>query len=191
MTVEIVPATAARFDDLAQILSPNGNDRVCWCLSYRLTSGEFNALKDEQRPERMRRLTERDTAPGVIAYVDGEPAGWCGFGPREEMGRLQRSRTIQQLDDMPVWSVVCFVVKSGFRRRGIARAMLDAASEYARAHGAPALEAYPIDPSGGRVSAAFAFVGTTSMFEAAGFERVEQTSAKSAGMPRWIVWKTV
>jgi GNAT superfamily N-acetyltransferase len=187
MSIEIHPATSDRFDDLASILSPNGKPEVCWCLSYRVTSGEFNALKGDERPERMRQLTCRDTAPGVIAYVDGEVAGWCGFGPRSEMGRLVRSRTIQRIDDVPVWSVVCFLVRSPFRRRGLAGALLDAAIDYAREHGAPAIEGYPIDPEGGRVSAAFAFVGTTGLFESRGFERVEATAAKSAGLTRWIV----
>jgi GNAT superfamily N-acetyltransferase len=186
---EIRPATAARFDDLTTLLSPSGNDAVCWCLSYRLPSSEFNALTGPERPEKMRSLMRRTTAPGVIAYVDGEAVGWCGFGPRSEMGRLTRSRTIQKLDDAPVWSIVCFVVKAGHRRKGIAHELLDGAIQYARSHGAPALEAYPIDPEGGRVSAAFAFVGTTSLFEAAGFAKVEPSTARSAGMTRWIVRK--
>jgi hypothetical protein len=49
------------------------------------------------------------------------------------------------------------------------------------------LEAYPIDTGGGRVSSAFAYVGTTTLFESAGFERVVETDSKSGGVPRWLM----
>jgi GNAT superfamily N-acetyltransferase len=64
--------------------------------------------------------------------------------------RLSRSRTIPAVDDLPVWSVTCFVVRLGYRRRGVARALLAGAVSYAREHSAPALEGYPIDPAGAR-----------------------------------------
>lgn len=109
------------------------------------------------------------------------------LGPREEMGRLVRSRTIQRVDDRPVWSVVCFVVRAPFRRRGLAGHLLESAVTYAREQGAPVIEGYPVEPGDGRVSATLAYVGTTSMFERAGFERVEPTSSRSGGRTRWIM----
>lgn len=186
--VEIHPATADRFADLTQILGPGRADvPACWCLYYRVTSSEFSSLRGKERPDRLRELCEQDNAPGVIAYVDGSPAGWCAFGPRSEMGRLQRSRTIQKLDDVPVWSIVCFVVRAGYRRQGLAHQLLDAAVTDARSRRVPALEAYPVESGPGRISSAFAYVGTTSLFEAAGFRRVEQARSRSGGRARWIV----
>lgn len=188
MVVEIHPATGERFPDLAQILAPRRKDApACWCLTYRVTSSEFNSLKGKERPNRLRALCEQANAPGVIAYVDGIPAGWCAFGPRTEMGRLQRSRTIPQIDDRPVWSIVCFVVRAAYRRQGLTHQLLQAAIAYARSKDVQTLEAYPIETRGTRVSAAFAFVGTTSLFEAAGFRKVKETTARSGGLPRWIV----
>jgi GNAT superfamily N-acetyltransferase len=113
--------------------------------------------------------------------------GWCGFGPRQQMERLVRSRTIPAIDDLPVWSIVCFEVRPGYRRRGVARALLRGAIDCARSFGAPVLEAYPVDPEGARISSNFAYVGLVSMFEQAGFRRVVQTSARSAGLPRWLM----
>jgi GNAT superfamily N-acetyltransferase len=184
MGTEIAPATADRFDDVAAVLGANG-DQGCWCLSYRLTSGEFNRVAD--RPAKVRELLAGEPAPGLLAYRDGTVAGWCGVGPRSQMGRLVRSRTILPVDDLPVWSVTCFVVRTGFRRQGVARALLAGAVSYAAEHSAPAIEGYPIDPAGKRVSTSFAYVGTTSMFEAAGFHRVAQTAAYSARLPRWLM----
>ena len=103
------------------------------------------------------------------------------------MQRLVRSRTIPAVDDRPVWSIVCFLVRTGFRRRGVARALLQGVITYARRNGAPALEASPVDPGSKRIDTAFAYVGTVAMFEQAGFQRVLETSAHSAGLPRWLM----
>ena len=123
----------------------------------------------------------------MLAYIDGEIAGWCGFGPRPNLPRLERSRTIPKIDDLPVWSILCFNVRVGYRRRGVAAAMLKGVVDSARRSGAPGVEAYPIDPEGGRVDVSFGYVGVTTMFEKAGFRRVVETSAHSAGRPRILM----
>jgi GNAT superfamily N-acetyltransferase len=186
--VRYVPASFDRFDDVAQLLSPGGLDTpVCWCLSYRVTSSEFNALRGSDRPARLRTFFHGAIAPGMLAYVADQPAGWCAFGPRTEMGRLQRSRTIQRVDDQPVWSIVCFVVRSQNRRQGIARGLLHAAVDYLGSAGVEVLEGYPVDNDGRRLSSSFAYTGTVRMFESAGFERVVATSATTGRIPRWIM----
>jgi GNAT superfamily N-acetyltransferase len=167
----------------------------CWCQYWRLSAGDYGrgakgAAHDHEAARRKNALRKQlggAAPPGVLAYLEGEVVGWCGFGPRHELQRLVRSRTIPKVDDRPVWSIVCFLVRPGFRRRGIARALLHGAIACARAHGAPALEAYPVDPAGERISTAFAYVGTLPMFELAGFRRVMETSARSAGLPRWLM----
>lgn len=188
MTVEVHPATADRFDDVASLLAPKTPGAgACWCLSPRLASSELSALGAEGRPARMRQLCGEDPPPGLLAYLDGEPVGWCAVGPRTNMGRLTRSRTIQQVDDLPVWSVICFVVKAGYRRRGVATRLLEEAVTFAGTRGAPAIEGYPVDAGGTRINTTLAFVGTTALFEKVGFERVAETKATSAGRTRWIM----
>lgn len=188
--IEVLPALG-RFDDVAAVLRPRSGDadRVCWCLTYRLSPADLAAAPS--RPEAMASLCSRDPGPGLVAYSDGEPVGWVGVGPRSEFHRLTHSRTIQRIDDLPVWSVICLVVTAGNRGKGIAAAMLDAAVEFAREHGAPAVEGYPIDSAGGRVSGAFAFPGSTDLFERAGFEKIEPTTSKSGGTIRWIVRRSL
>jgi GNAT superfamily N-acetyltransferase len=187
MRIEVHPGTADRFADVTVALG----GQPCWCLYYRLSSGEYSRTSVEARAElmreRVRQSPVRSPAPGVVAYADGLPAGWCGFGPRSEFERLRRSRTIQVIDDRPVWSVVCFLVRPGFRRNGLAHAMLAGAVEYARAERAAGLEGYPVDPGGKRIDTTFAYVGTTGLFEAAGFRRVARTNSHSAGLIRWIM----
>jgi GNAT superfamily N-acetyltransferase len=125
--------------------------------------------------------------PGVVAYVGDLPVGWRGFGPRSSMRRLERSRTIPKVDVLSVWSIVCFNVRPGYRRRGVAKALLAGAIEYAGAHGAVGLEAYPTDPEGTRGDATFSYTGFTSMFEAAGFRRVVETASHADRLPRWLM----
>jgi GNAT superfamily N-acetyltransferase len=135
----------------------------------------------------MRSWLEKPSPPGVMAYIGSQAVGWCGFGPRHEMERLVRSRTIPAVDDQPVWSLVCFLVLPGYRRQGVAQALLRGAIDCARSYGAPAIEAYPIDPAGERINTTSAYVGTVAMFEKEGFIRVLETSARSAGLPRWLM----
>jgi GNAT superfamily N-acetyltransferase len=188
MEVQIFPATADRFDDVATLLKPKREDvPACWCLTYRLTSSEFSVLKGKERPAYLQDLCTREHAPGILAYLDGVPVGWCAFGLRSEMGRLVRSRTIPKVDDTPVWSIVCFVVRPGYRRKGVASKMLEGAIDYASSCGARMLEAYPVETEGERINGSFAYVGTTGMFEKAGFGRVMQTTSQTSGKLRWIM----
>jgi GNAT superfamily N-acetyltransferase len=180
------PATVERWADVALLLGGDG-ERGCWCQSWR-GRDEIARVADETRRETLRRqVLTSSPPPGYLAYLDREPVGWVGVSVRTSTPRLMRSRTIPPVDDLPVWSVGCFRVRVGFRRRGVAKALLDGVVAAARAAGAPGVEAYPIDAAGRRVDVAFAFVGLASMFDAAGFERVRETSARSAGLPRVLV----
>lgn len=163
-------------------------ERGCWCQSWRGSAAARGFSGPAANRDALEaQLGDGAFAPGLIAYVEGQPVGWCGLGPRAAMPRLVNSRTIPSVDPLPVWSIGCFVVRPGYRRRGVARALLRGAIDYARGQDAPGLEAYPIDPDGTRVSTSFGFVGFTSMFEAAGFRRVLLTDAHSAGLPRWLM----
>lgn len=183
--VEIVPATADRFEDVSDLLGASG-EAGCWCQAWRgLDAKRLSGGKS--RPELLREQMKRDPPPGLLAYLDGLPVGWVGIGVRTETPRLMNSRTIPLIDDKPVWAIGCFQIRPGYRRRGIARSLLDGVVEAARVAGAPGIEAYPIDPEGRRVSPNFAFVGIASMFDAAGFRRVLVTDGHSAGLSRLLV----
>lgn len=189
MTWETHPVTPDRFDDFGDVINPNRRPTHCWCLSHRLPAAEIESLGEGSRETAMRRLTERERPPGVVTYRDGVPVGWCSIGPRSQIPRLERSRLIRPLDDIPVWSIICVVVRSGHRRQGVTTAMLDGAVAYAAANGAPAVESYPVDPTG-RMDLTMAFVGTRKMFANAGFEVVGSTGAVASKMPRIVMRRT-
>ncbi|HEU4919087.1 MAG TPA: GNAT family N-acetyltransferase [Candidatus Limnocylindrales bacterium] len=184
--IEIVPATGDRWDDVARVLGPNG-DRGCWCQAPRGFASGYGRDERGRRRELLRAQLDEDPPAGMLAYLDGEVAGWCGFGVRTRLPRLERSRTIPKVDDRPVWSILCFNVRTGFRRKGVAAALLAGVVDYARRAGAPGVEAYPIDAEGGRVNSSFGYVGVTPMFEKAGFERILETGARSDSRPRILM----
>jgi GNAT superfamily N-acetyltransferase len=119
----------------------------------------------------------------------GEPVGWVSLGPRSDFVRLSTSRLLAAVDDLPVWSIVCFVVARQARGRGVARALLKAAVGYATEHGAELLEAYPVDTAGSRIPSPNAYMGTLTMFEEAGFEVAERRRANRDSVERPIVRK--
>lgn len=189
-TWETHPVTPDRFEDFADVVNPNRRVDACWCLSHRLRAQEIRELGGGSREQAMRALCEREHPPGVVTYLDGIPVGWCNIGPRAEIPRLVHSALIRPVDDVPVWSIVCVVVRGGHRRRGVVAHLLEGAVAYAAANGAPAVEAYPVDPQG-RMDTTMAFVGTRSMFERAGFEVVGTTDAVASRMPRLVMRRTL
>jgi GNAT superfamily N-acetyltransferase len=183
--VEVVPATGHwdGFYDVVGVKKPGG--RGCWCMSYR-----DSRVPNQERGEYMRQECEREPGPGVLAYVDGQPAGWCSVAPRSTYRRLMHSRTIPLLPDEDAWSIACFVVKPAYRRQGMMRTLLDGAVRHADGHGAVVVEGYPIDLAGaGRSDVISGYVGSTALFEQAGFERAVQTSSRSGGCDRWVMRK--
>ena len=187
MSIEVRPATAARFDDVAIMLGPkNPDSSVCWCLSHRLDSKTNRELVGPARGEYVRMLCSRNVAPGVLGYEDGEVVGWAAVAPRAELP-FARSRKIPHVDELPVWSVWCIKVRPGHRGKGISHALLDGAVAYARSHGAPAIEGYPVDNKGKKVDLTMAYVGTRALFERAGFTKIADTQSVSGGFPRVLM----
>ena len=193
--LDVHPLTPDRMKDLATLFGQGGDPKWCWCSFFRLRNVDFqNASEASNRKvlESAVKTTAADgRAPGLVAYRDGEPIGWVSLGPRADYERLKHSKVLAPIDDKPVWSIVCFVVLKSARRQGVARALLDAAMDYAREHGATLLEGYPVETDGQRLRAANAYKGTVGMFERAGFKVVERRQANRTTPVRPIVRRRV
>lgn len=178
MTIEILPATGDRFDD-AETALDSGDGPECQCQWWLLPNGPWKEASVEHRTELFRAELDGPRPPGLIAYVDGEPAGWVRVGPRVAQPRLLRTRdvtssTAEPLDADDVWAVSCFVVRTQHRGRGLAAKLLDAAISSAREAGARVVEGYPLDPKAAKRSSNQLFRGTVSVFEDAGFTVVDR-----------------
>jgi GNAT superfamily N-acetyltransferase len=173
---EVHPLTSQRWLDLERLFGPRGATGGCWCMFWRLKRSEYELMKGEGNRALLRGLTNSGQVPGLIGYVNGEPAGWVALGPREDFDTLERSRILKRVDEHPVWSVVCFFVGKLYRRSGLTLKLLKAAAEYARSQGASILEAYPVEPQKDNMPPVFAYTGFVNTFKQAGFEEVERRS---------------
>ncbi len=165
------PLTPERWADFEDLFGANGACAGCWCMWWRKTRAAWQQSAYADNHAAMRALVHGGNVPGILAYVDGAAAGWCSLGPRSEFPALDRSRNLKPVDDRPVWSIVCFFIRRGYRRKGLMTALLGAAIDYARSQGAATLEAYPVDRVG-KVETLSDFTGVASSFRKAGFVEV-------------------
>lgn len=172
----ISTATADRFDDAEHVLDATADGRSCQCQWWTLTNAEYQQADTAGRADLLHTQLASDPAPALIAYVDGEPAGWVRGGPRTDQARLSRTKefaaSVEPWDAPDVWAVSCFVVRKEHRGAGLGSALLSAAVDHARAHGARVVEGYPLDPTTARPSAGKLFRGILTVFERNGFQIV-------------------
>ncbi len=171
------PLTPDRWPDLESLFGPRGATGGCWCMYWRLTRSQFDYQKGDGNRDAFREIViDAHQPPGLLAYRDGVPVGWCAIAPRDDYGVLERSRILKRVDDEPVWSITCFFVARSARRQGVTLVLIDAAVQFAAEHGARIVEAYPIDPRNPDVPSVFAWTGLVSAFESAGFIEVARRS---------------
>ena len=82
-TAEIHPLTADRWADFEKLFGPRGAYGGCWCMFWRLRSSENARNKGEDNKREMRKIVDSGEPPGLLAYLEGEPAGWCSIDPRD------------------------------------------------------------------------------------------------------------
>ena len=192
MTISVVPANQASWEDLQTVFGTRGAGATCQCQRYKLRPREaFRSFPVEERALRLREQTdcghpEADATSGLVAYLDGEPVGWCAVEPRTAYEGLVRNcrvpwvgRAEDKADDS-VWAVTCLFTRAGFRKRGVSRALARAAVDFARERGARALEGYPMTTK--NALAEELHVGTESVFADAGFIEVSRPTLRRAVM---------
>ncbi len=179
---EFHPLTPERWADFEKLFGKCGAGGGCWCMWRRLSKREFDAQKGEGNRRAMKAIVDSGLVPGILAYHEGQPVGWCSVAPREEFPRLERSRILKPVDKQPVWSVVCFFVDKLHRRRGVAARLLEAAVEYVRERGGSIVEGYPVEPKRSGMPDLFAYQGLVSMFRSVGFTEVARRSETRAMM---------
>jgi GNAT superfamily N-acetyltransferase len=167
LTPELWPA-------LEKLFGSNGACGGCWCQSWRIAKGEhWEDVKGALAKERLHAGVSAGSTRGVLAFVGDTPVGWCNFGPRLTYPRLERARTLKCTDADQVWSVTCFYVARRNREQGVATALLGHALRAMKKLKVKIVEAYPSKPDkDGRYVATFAWTGTQSLFQKAGFEVV-------------------
>jgi GNAT superfamily N-acetyltransferase len=175
MNLAFHPLTLENWKDIEKLFGEDSICRSCWCMWWRQLSSEWQKRKGSYRKEALKTIVSQGKAPGILAYSNGQPVGWCSISPREEFHRLERSRTLKRIDSQPVWSLVCFFVAKPFRGKGISTKLLEAAVKYAREQGAEIIEGYP-SRSGEKQQDTTVYTGLASMFLKVGFADRGSTS---------------
>jgi GNAT superfamily N-acetyltransferase len=176
--LRIEPVTPGHLPALDELFS-RGDPRNCQCAFLRMTADAFDAADAGARRhvqvEAIRSAHRAGVKAGHIALDDHGPVGWVSIGPRVDFPRLDRTRlltaTASELPpvDGPLWSVVCFVIATRARRRGVATALLRSVVEWAAGQEIAVLEGYPVDTEGQKRPGAALWHGTVRLFEGAGF----------------------
>jgi len=173
---DFAPLTPDRWKDLETLFGARGACGGCWCMAWRLAPKAFSAGKGECNRRAFMSVVKKGPPPGVLAYVGGEPVGWCAVAPRSAYPRLANSRVLAPVDDEPAWSVSCLFVTRAHRRKGLSAELLRAAAALAKSHGAGIVEGYPVDTRGKDQPAPFVWTGLPSAFLKAGFKEAARRS---------------
>ena len=188
----IVPANEASWEDLHSVFGTRGDPSRCWCQRYKMQPGEsWASVGAEELAFRFRAQTdcghpESRATSGLVAYLDGEPVGWCAVEPRTAYPRLLLKTRVpwdgrnEDKADDSVWAVTCVLTRKGHRRRGVRYALVRAAVDFARERGARAIEGYPMTTTDALVGELH--VGTVGVFAAAEFTEVSRPSVRRAVM---------
>jgi GNAT superfamily N-acetyltransferase len=128
-----------------------------------------------------------DPPMGLLAYRSGRAVGWCAMGPRSRYPNTisPRATVLKGRDpseDDDVWLVPCFFVRVGERRHGATRALLEAAVDAARRHGAKAIEGFPLRDDAPR--SPDDYLGREHLFATCGFQCVGRPTPRRAVMRR-------
>jgi GNAT superfamily N-acetyltransferase len=167
----IRPLTPDLWPALEDLFGPQrGASNGCWCMYWRIGSQYRKQLREANK-QAFRKVVEDGPPPGLLAFDGDLAVGWCQLTPRDALPWLDGFRRLKRIDHVPVWSISCFYVRRGYRRKGVTSALISAALDKAKAAGTPALEAYPLDADH---NPGAAFTGYVSAFARAGFKLVGQ-----------------
>lgn len=164
------PATTATRDDFIAVFAGSGGPKYCWCMAWRQTNAEIKASSAGRRKAMLGRI-DQGTPVGLVGYLDGEPVGWVSIAPRDTYRTLGGP---EAQEGENIWSIVCMYTRRALRGQGLAHGMIDAAVRYARAEGATAVEAYPVDPD----SPSYRHMGFIPAYEQAGFSEIGRAGTR-------------
>ncbi|WHT20335.1 GNAT family N-acetyltransferase [Crossiella sp. CA-258035] len=178
------PLEERSFPLLEKLFGPNGAQSGCWCMWFRRTNAEISANGSAGNRAALAQLSRTGQPIGLLAVQGETPVGWVAVAPREQHSRLARSKVAapasKDEDTAGVWSVTCFFVHRTARGQGLTGALLAAAVDYAREHGAERVEGFPVDTLGAKKNSGELYHGTLNLFLDAGFRLVERRGTHRA-----------
>jgi GNAT superfamily N-acetyltransferase len=173
---DFYPLTKENWKDLEDLFGEKGACAGCWCMYWRMRRKEYDASRGAGTKRKMKSMIKDGTIPGILAYDNYKPIGWCSVAPREDFPVLENSKVLKRIDSKPVWSVVCFFIKKEYRKKGVSVELLQAAKNYVKNKKGKIIEGYPVEPKSGKTADVFAWTGLSSAFKKAGFKEIMRRS---------------
>jgi GNAT superfamily N-acetyltransferase len=170
------PVTKENWEDFENLFGEKGACAGCWCMLWRLRRKEYDSSRGAGNKRKMKSLVYAGIVPGILAYDNEKPVGWCSVAPREDFPVLENSRVMKRIDDKPVWSVVCFFINKDYRKKGLSVELLNAAKKYVKNNNGKIIEGYPIEPKAEKSPDVFVWTGLASAFRKAGFKEIVRRS---------------
>ena len=174
--IAVRPATPDRWQDFETLMGPKGGSGGCWCMLWRQDRKSDDANKGDRNKSLINAVFDGPVPPGLLAYERTEPVGWLSVAPRSTFVRMASSRILKPVDEKPVWSISCFLIRRSHRRLGVGIALLEAAKTFVREQGGDILEGYPVDPDKPSYPSVYAWTGMAETFRRAGFVEVTRRS---------------
>src|SRR3712207_1320222 len=168
MELSVHPLTPDRLPALEDLFGQQGPVSRCWCMYWRIGNDYRNRPRDANKAA-FCELVNDGPPPGLLAFDGDLAVGWCQLTPRDALPWLDRTWRLKRVDTVPVWSISCFYIRKGHRKRGVTSALIAAAIDAAKQAGAPALEAYPLDAD---MTPSASSTGFVPAFKRAGFKEV-------------------
>jgi GNAT superfamily N-acetyltransferase len=172
--LDFLPLNLESWPLLEKLFGNNGACGGCWCMTWRLSSKEYEKNKGSNNKRILKQLVRAREPLGIIALLDHEPIGWCSIAPRLSFSRLASSKLFKPLDDLPVWSISCLFIKKECRRKNFSSQLIKKAADFAFHNGATMVESYPLISKGKNIPDVFAWTGIEKSFQKAGFKTVHQ-----------------
>ncbi len=170
--------TPDRWSDLEELFGRQGAYSGCWCMWWRIKRADFDRNHGEGNKSALREIVASGTVPGILAYINGQPIGWCSVAPREQFPVLDRSPLFKRFDDKTVWSIVCLFFAKPYRGKGLSSLIIRAAIDYATQHGATIVEAYPVETKSSKNTSLDGFTGFVQTYLRLGFREAIRRSEK-------------
>ena len=184
--ITVKPLKTKNWYDFETLFGPKGAYGGCWCMWWRISRKEFEEGQGQKNHNAMKAIVDSGTIPGLIAYKDDQPCGWCSVAPREHYTSLERSRVLKRIDDQPVWSMVCFFINKNYRGMGIGEKLILGSIEFVKSQNGKIIEAYPTNIYKENMSPVSTFTGIPKIFEKLGFKEISRPSKSKIIMRYYI-----
>ncbi len=143
LTPDLLPDWLAFFDRDAFADHPEWAGCYCHFFHANHAEKDWDARTAEENRTASSALILSGGLRGYLAYLEGNPVGWCQAAPRSLIPNIADDQALRVDDANKVGSIACFIVARPARGLGVAARLLDAACSGFRVQGLRIAEAYP------------------------------------------------